>query len=244
MNLKVLCVLPLILAPAFCTAAPAPANGKLFVEYEEYDAVLDCARHGAEIVHARIGHDMANINRKASGAHFYVDPKVDASCEQKSAYYYPKGYHRGHLFGANQAENSLAGYLQTFSMVNILPMTRELNVGAWARTEEIEECLRDRAPIDIWAGPIWDGSHSNMRTVKTHGVKTPSAFWKVIKQGPYQIAWIIPNSKEPHKDTLPSWESTVEEIEKAIGFEINGNLDLYQNKRPDSWYSIKGCDLS
>ncbi|WP_286241184.1 DNA/RNA non-specific endonuclease [Neptuniibacter halophilus] len=229
------CVLP-------STQAVAATDNYIHRKYEAFELVVDCEKRGAALFKATIGKDTGNQNRDI--ASFEKDPSIPTDCQQTQVGYYGHGYHRGHLLGANSAENTKSAYLETFYMTNVLPMTRELNVGAWHYSDKIIECLRDRGrPLTVLGGPIWNGPHSSSFTVASHGVSVPSAFWKVIKQGENQIAWIMPNSRAAVTDTLPQWESTVEEIEAAIGFEVPEELDPYRNYRPDSWYNTRGCDL-
>ena len=218
-------------------------NAYIQKSYEAYQVVINCHTKSPELVMAVIGKDRGNIDR--DNAKFYIDKSIPSECQQNSTSYYPPGLDRSHIFGANEAENSLNAYKETFSMINIIPMTKELNRGAWYQTEAITECLRDASvPVVMFAGVIWNGAHASQRTLAGHGIAKPSAVWKVLKQGPYQIAWIIPNSKEATRGTLRNWEVTVDEIQALTHFEIPADLDLFQNVRPNSWYNIDGCDLS
>lgn len=211
-------------------------------QYESFEVVLNCEKRGLQLYKAVVSKDTGN--RRREDAQFAFDNSVPPECQQRSTDVYGHGYHRGHLQGANTSENTMSAYKETYYMTNVLPMTKQLNTGAWHYTDMIIECLRDQGrSLIVLGGPIWQGPHSDSFTYRKHGTQVPSAFWKVIKQGEKQIAWIIPNSKAPTHHTLPKWESTVEEIEKTIGMELPADLEPYRNYRPDSWYNTKNCDL-
>jgi endonuclease G len=210
--------------------------------YESFEVVINCKEKGLQFYKANVGKDTGNKERKQGK--FQIDPSVPKECQQTSARTYGYGYHRGHLQGANTSENSLNAYKETFFMTNVLPMTKELNTGAWHYSDEIIECLRDQGqPLVVYGGAIWDGAHSNDFTLNTHGIRVPSGFWKVIKKGSQQIAWIMPNSKAAIKDTLKNWEVTVSEIQNIIGFDIPEDLNLDVNYRTTNWYKTSRCDL-
>lgn len=248
MNLKykaqVLIVLT-VLAVSSAESSTIPTNlDRYFLKkYDGFEVVLNCEKHGLEMLITLVGKDTGNRQRK--GIEFKLDPTVPADCQQTSTNYYPKGYHRGHILGANTNENSLKGYLDTFFMTNILPQRKELNTGAWDESDVIIECLRERGqPLEVYMGTIWDGPHARNTTLATHGTPIPDSFWKVIKQGSNQIAWIMPNARNATRFTLRNWESTVEEIQNRIGYDIPGDLDSSRNYRPDSWYNTENCHRS
>lgn len=238
-------------ALAFCVPQSVIANTegktdpKQFVskKYESFEVVLNCDKRGLEFYIATVAEDKGNQRRE--DADFALDPSVPSDCQPSSTRTFGPGFHRGHMQGANTSENSKKAYSETFYMTNVLPMRKELNMGAWHYTDQIIECLRDKGqPLTVMAGTIWQGPHSSNFTVRMHGTPVPSAFWKIIKQGEKQVAWIIPNSKTAVKQTLPKWESTVEEIQELIGYQLPIDVEPYRNYRPDSWYNTQGCDLS
>ena len=241
MNTRVL-IIGAVLFTSIAPTAQAVSGDFIHRKYESFEVVMNCEKRAVELYKAVVSSDTGN--RRREEGKFQLDPSVPSECQQRSTGYYGPGYHRGHLQGANTSENTLSAYQETFFMTNVLPMTKELNVGAWHYSDQIIECLRDQGQsLIVMGGPIWDGPHSSNMTMAKHGTPIPSSLWKVIKRGEQQIAWIMPNSKASVHSTLPKWESTVEEIEKATGMELPVDLDLYRNYRPDSWYNTSGCDL-
>ncbi|SIR02545.1 DNA/RNA non-specific endonuclease [Marinobacterium stanieri] len=236
--------LSLALVSTAANAVLVEKNGdRLYLQYDGFDVIQNCVTNAPDIVMTVIGKDVGNLDR--SQADFFLDAGVPPNCQQTSDAYYPTGYHRGHLLGANMLDNSLAAFRSSFSMVNILPMRKELNTGAWYETELMTECIRETGPfVQIFAGPIWGGPHKNGRTAKDHNINVPSSYWKVMVQGEYQIAWIIPNSKAASRESLPSWEVTIDEVQQAAGFTLPIDLDLNRNYRPDTWYDTTMCERS
>ena len=127
-------------------------------------------------------------------------------------------------------------------MLNILPQAANMNRGAWLQTEEIVECYRDIEPLVIWGGVIWGDNAEDDHFVKSHGVKTPDAFWKVIVRGDRGIAWNIPNTPDAKRRNLDRYLVSIEEIEALSG--LNFDIPEYQKSKrhSGSWSIPKGCD--
>lgn len=229
------------LALAAVTLSVTPivsANTAAYYEqtFEGYRVVLNCKTNGAEFAQATLQPATPNRQRESVSG-FSIDESAPADCRQVSTDAYPPGYHRGQLIDPRFLGQTQASYSEAFSMTNVLPMTKELNIGAWHESNRIIECLRDKAPITIFSGPIWDGAHRSTSTMAKHGVPVPSGYWRILKQGAYQIGWIFPNSKIATRDTLRNWEASVEEIETALLYRVPSDLEPYVNYRPDEWYN-------
>lgn len=226
-----------VLAYSTLTAGAAPSldEGAEVRQYTDYRIVVDCNNNGAAIAEARIG---GTQSWKWAGAQpeFQVDTEAQSFCRQTSAAEYAPGLHRAALIDPYLVGSSEKAYKEAFSMSNILPMTKEASIGAWHSSNRIIHCLRQKEVLTLYTGPIWSGPHASTITRMSHNIQVPSAFWRVIKQGPYQIAWIIPNSKVATRDKLQSYEATVGEIEMITGLSIPADLERDYNYRPDEWY--------
>lgn len=135
---------------------------------------------------------------------------------------------------------------QSNYITNILPQVANMNRGAWLRTEEIVECYRDIDELLVIGGVIWGNNKHDDYFVKSHGVATPDAFWKVIIRGAGQneraIAWIMPNSPEATKKNLDRYLVTVDDIERVTGEKI-AVADYAKHDKPrHSWMIPRGCD--
>jgi len=215
------------------------------LDYEDFTVWLDCARRGAVKFQYNAQRDRGNFKRHSS---FFLDPKVPKNCQQKkSSTYKAKGqkYDRGHLVPANHLDYSKSAIKATNTMTNILPQAANMNRGAWLLTEEIIECYRDIDELLVIGGVIWGNDFSDDYFVKSHGVRTPDAFWKVIIRGTKSdqqaIAWIVPNSQDAKRKKLDNYLVSVGEIEKITGEKIPV-ADYAKDKLKSSWVIPKGCN--
>ncbi|WP_027859752.1 DNA/RNA non-specific endonuclease [Marinobacterium jannaschii] len=215
----------LITAAVIAALAPMTAAAQsMTLDYSAggglYMIQMDCERHAANFFVVRVTADRGNhprLNR------FFKDSKA-SWCQQKSTASYKSKhsvaagvkYHRGHLIAANTVDNSPERVANSFFMTNVLPMTVQLNTGAWKRAEQMVECLRENEPVTVMGGPLWGGPHKNDYFVKSHGIETPSYFWRVTLTNRYAIGWIMPNSVEAKARMLPQYRVDLEEISKRI----------------------------
>ena len=147
---------------------------------------------------------------------FTLDPKLNLKCQQFSTEAYAtvhEGFDRGHLatsfhMNANQKLRIRANY-----MTNIVPQARSLNEGLWKDIEMLTECLRPDGVV-VYGGVIYSDA-SNDYFLKTHGIKTPELFWKVLVSKGNAIAWLFPNSNDL-KPSVDDYLVSVLDIEKKI----------------------------
>ncbi|MGJ0492818.1 DNA/RNA non-specific endonuclease [Methylobacter sp.] len=219
------------------------SDSLLQLDYEGFTVWLDCARRGAVKFRYNAQHDTGSAKRYDQ---FFLDPKVPAACQQTSAKAYGRSYDRGHLLPANHLDHSETAIRQSNTMTNILPQAANMNRGAWLLTEEIIECYRDIDELLVIGGVIWGDNPSDDFFVKSHGVKTPDAFWKVIIRGMGQderaIAWIVPNSPEATKRNLDRYLVSVDELERVTGEKIPVSDYAKHDKPAVSWLIPKGCN--
>lgn len=230
------------------TATLAPINTAsaeiLRRDYQGFTLWIDCDRRGVVRYQYNVQRDTGNNARSNS---FYLDPKIPKRCQQKStATYKAKGqrYHRGHQVTANHLDYSPIAIRQTNFMVNILPQAANMNTGAWKRTEEIIECHRDRYELLVVGGVIWGNDRSNDHFVRSHGVATPDAYWKVVIKWNGVIAWIVPNTQQATKKRLDKYLVSIAELEKRARASIPVPADLKHSRPARSWGIPKGCDFS
>jgi endonuclease G len=221
----------------------AKSNDLLQLDYEGFTVWLDCARRGAVKFRYNAQHDAGSAKRYDQ---FFLDPKVPAACQQTNTQAYGHNYDRGHLVPANHLDASESAIKATNTLTNILPQAANMNRGAWLLTEEIVECYRDIDELLVIGGVIWGDNPSDDFFVKSHGVKTPDAFWKVIIRGTGQderaIAWIVPNSPEATKKNLDRYLVSVDELERVTGEKIPVADYAKHDKPAVSWLIPKGCN--
>ena len=218
-------------------------NNTIKVDYEGFSVWLDCQRHGAIKFQYNAQHDTGHFPRANK---FSLDAQVTKNCQQMSTHAYGHHYDRGHLVPANHLDSSASAIKATNNMTNILPQAANMNRGAWLVTEEITECYRDISELLIIGGVIWGNNPKDDFFVKSHGITTPDAFWKVIVRGSGQdeqaIAWIVPNSNEATRDQLDNYLVTVREIEALTGEKIPVADYIKEIKTSTSWLIPIGCN--
>ena len=198
-----------------------PPEKLMRLDYEGFTVWLDCEKRGAVKFQYNAQHDNGSLPREEK---FALDPNVPAQCQQTTANAYGHNYDRGHLVPANHLDYSAAAIKATNNMTNILPQAENMNRGAWLETEEIVECYRDISELLVIGGVIWGNNPTDDYFVKSHGVKTPDAYWKVVIRGSGQneqaIAWIVPNSKKAIRKNVNQYLVTVHDIERITGEKI------------------------
>ena len=132
---------------------------------------------------------------------------------------------------------------QSNYMTNVLPQAANMNRGVWLRTEQIVECFRDIYELLVIGGVVWGNNPSDDFFIRSHGLATPDAFWKVVVRGNGDaIAWIVPNSQKTTRVRLDSYLVTVRAIEDMIGERFPVNEDSRYQKRDTSWMIPRGCN--
>lgn len=191
----------------------------LKIDYEGFTVWEDCDRRGAIRFEYKTGKDAGSQPRLEN---FTFDRKVPKTCQQISTNSYGHGYDRGHLVPANHLDYSYEAIKQTNNITNILPQTATMNRGAWLATEEVIECYRDEVGLNVIGGVIWGNNPNDDFFLRSHGVKTPDAFWKVVTREDTgkTIAWIVPNTNDAARARLDSYTVSVSQIEKITGENI------------------------
>jgi endonuclease G len=235
-------------APALApptSAVAANDNGVMKLDYDGFTVWLNCKERAAIKFRYNASRDVGSQKRYDK---FMLDPNVPASCQQYSSKAYGNGYDRGHQVPANHLDASAIAIKQSNYMTNILPQTSQMNRGAWLLTEEIIECYRDISELHVLGGVIWGNDTSNDLFVKSHGVRTPDYFYKVIIRGTGAdergIAWIVPNTVDATKKRLDDYLISIEELEKMTG-ETFPIADYAKHDKPSSsWLIPHGCNKS
>jgi endonuclease G len=214
----------------------------LKLDYQGFTLWLDCKKRGAVKFKYKVQHDIGN---KPGANDFKLDPSVPKECQQTSIAAYGHGYDRGRLVPSNHLDYSPEAMKQSNYMTNILPQTLQMIQGAWLLTEEIIECFRDIDELLVIGGVIWGDNPADDYFVKSHGVKTPDAFWKVVIRGTGQheqaIAWVVPNSKNATQNNLDDYLVSLGELEIITGEKIPVANYLKNDKPSASWIIPAGC---
>ena len=215
-------------APMASTQELRAPGGEAFLEinYEGFTVWIDCERRSAVTFHYVADVDTGNEPRHSS---YDIDPNVDRDCQTFSTDTFqsvlPEGapsYDVGHQAPANHFDGSAEAIRETNFWTNLLPQTASMNRGAWLETEFIIECLRDETPVEVWGGPVWAGHAPDEYFRESHGMETPSAYWKIaIRTDTREAqAWLIPNGPAPAR-SLDQWLQPVSTIEALTRLEFD-----------------------
>ena len=129
---------------------------QLSIDYGGYKLLYDCDLKSAIRFEYKLGTDTGNFIRPAT---FNLDPNLSKNCgQQLSTNSYASvvsGWDRGHLVASNHMDYDTAYLLCANYMTNIVPQLSSFNQGLWKETENITECYRDLAPVQVIGGVIY-----------------------------------------------------------------------------------------
>jgi endonuclease G len=221
----------------------------LALDYGGFKLLYDCDLKSAIRFEYKLGTDTGNFSRPST---FNFDPNLSNNCAQQlSTNSYASvvsGWDRGHLVASNHMDDDAAYLLSANYMTNIVPQLSSFNQGLWKETENITECYRDLAPIQVIGGVIYSDAINDF-FVSSHGIKTPDYFWKTLitTDSNNQIAtisWLFPNQSA--LANLNSYIVSIDELERRVGSDLVG-LDLgsaiKMQKASKSWELPKNCLL-
>jgi endonuclease G len=228
----------------------AMSSGKLqSIDYGGFSLLYDCDARSAIRFKYRLGKDASDLARPAN---YTFDPTLPKDCgQQTSTNSYASvvsGWERGHLVASNHMDFDANYLLRANYMANIVPQLASVNRGVWKETENITECYRELAPINVSGGVVYDDTNNDFFVV-SHGIKSPDFFWKTLTTtdagGNLQtISWLIPNREG--LGGLDSYIVTVDQIEKLIGTDLIGSKienELKYLKPAKSWALPKSCQI-
>lgn len=228
--------------------SPVPSPGQITLLREGFTLTYDCAKRTALRYEYRLTADMGNVKRPKG---FELDPDLPDGCAgQLSAKGYGAvpGWDRGHLVPSNQMDHSELAIRQAHYMSNIVPQAARFNQGIWVQTEEVSECYRDLAPVQVHGGVVY-GDTENDFFLESHGIRTPDAFWKTVlttgADGQAQaISWYIPNQAK--LEPLDRYIRSIAELEALLGADsiaIEASDEVKAQKPARTWPRPPNCDL-
>ena len=224
-------------------------SNQLSLDYGGFKLLYDCDLKSAIRFEYKLGTDTGNFIRPAT---FNLDPNLLKNCgQQLTTNSYASviaGWDRGHLVASNRMDYDVAYLLSANYMTNIVPQLASFNQCLWKETENITECYRDLAPIQVIGGIIFSDA-SNDFFIASHGIKSPDFFWKTLittnsSNQTATISWLFPNQNG--LADLNSYIVSIEELERRVGSDLIG-LDLASaikmQKASKSWELPKNCLL-
>lgn len=151
---------------------------------------------------------------------FTADPSLAKSLAVLTEDYAGSGYDRGHMCPAGDNHYDADAMDECFYMTNICPQDHKLNAGAWNNLEmACRRWARRYGRVYVACGPIVD--ESNPKTIgRSHQVRVPAAFFKVIlimdAPAPIAIGYVFENSSSDH----PYRACSVDEIEAITNIDF------------------------
>ncbi|MBI3260242.1 MAG: DNA/RNA non-specific endonuclease [Ignavibacteriae bacterium] len=145
----------------------------------------------------------------------------------KHSDYTNSGYDRGHLVSSEQRTDNDIDNKSTFILTNIIPQTPDLNRGVWYDMEDwcLKMCKDSLKELFICAGGIYrSGKRINQLIAipdscfKIVVVLEPGQKLANINNNTRIEAVIMPNTNGIRKDKWQQYKCTVNDIEKATGY--------------------------
>lgn len=239
-------------APANGPNGPASTDWIVRLDYGGYQLTYDCTTHTALQYSYTLGFDNGTVARPSN---FTLDPTLPAGCGQQTtansyaAAIHP-GYDRGHLVSSNHMDYDADLIKRANYMTNIVPQVATFNRGIWLDAENVAECYRDIAPVQVYGGVVYS-DESNDWFFVSHGIRTPEYFWKVIVTtdpatgAAKAIAWYIPNVEG--LTSLDPYLVSITELERLVGSSLVGitaPASVKAMKPGTSWPLPAGCNYT
>ena len=203
---------------------PSNANKKnlnnLLIVKEEYFLSYNCSRGIANWVGWQtIKEDLGDLSRSDD---FREDNTLPKNCYKvDESDYRGSGYDRGHLFPSGDRTKSLQANSSTFLMSNMVPQHPSNNREVWRELEEhSRDLVEEGLTLYSFAGGI-----GQIKTINDGKITVPEYVWKVVlienRSGEVDaIAVIMPNNKSVRKTDWEDYITTVDEVEKATGYDF------------------------
>ncbi len=214
------------------------------IDYAQFSIWMNCERRAPVMFFMALDKDNGD---KPQLSQFYLDENIELTCQQSATTPYTAErlkvkYDRGHLVTPNAMDDNELSMREAFYMTNVVPQVAEFNTGAWALTEDIQECLRDEAPTAVLGGLKYDNTY-NDHFVDSHGIPTPDYFWKIIVSGDTSYVWYFPNSREATKKNIDKYLISISDLEKKINYKIPIEIRDRDSKARKSYRVTRRCDL-
>lgn len=164
-----------------------------------YNPVKNCP---ALVVWSLSVTDLGRYRRPASQSFL-----IDNDCPRpraKSSDYVHTGYQRGHLCPSADRSADIQLMRATFVMSNVAPMCPDLNMQAFAQSEDLSRSLARRGHRCLMvAGAIFGGD--SLRQLGESTVTIPDSFFRacIVPDAPsMNIYWLFPNSSHAKRECI------------------------------------------
>lgn len=218
------------------------------LKYDHWEIKYNCEKRGYESFHYVTVPDSGSLDRYEP---FHDENKLPKRCRQWSVQPYRAPaksntkYHRGHGVHQNLWDHNLELMRDSNSMANVVPQAALLNTrGVWRQTEILTECWREKGIVEVWGGVIWGEGKANDYFLRSHGVVTPDALWKIIRFPTGEVnAWLMPNDNSPTAIKMDTYLVSPATITKYTGLSFNIPRNEYSQKDSRSVTKPSNCSL-
>jgi len=157
---------------------------------------------------------------------FRPDPDLEPGQRAELADYKNSGYDRGHMAPAADMRWDARAMSESFLLSNMAPQVGiGFNRGIWAVLEgKIRDWTIARGELYLVTGPIF--APGGDKRIGKNKVSVPTHFYQVVFD-PVRveaIAFILPN-KKLKADTLSTYITSVDEVEKETGLDFHSELE-------------------
>ena len=215
------------------------------IDYSGFTLWMDCSKKAAFKFEYTLDHDISNLDDTS------YDNSLDddyRECQQTANSIYQSNsgikYDSAQLVPAKHMNDDISSMENTYYMTNILPQVPEMYRGAWQETEAIAACYGKDDIVTVYGGILWELSNIDESFKVSHGINTPSHFWKMLIYQGKVLAWIIPNTQDANSLALEKYvtqPSTLLDLLEKINVDME---DTYISTLEESntWSDIYPCN--
>ncbi|CAL8137499.1 unnamed protein product [Orchesella dallaii] len=149
---------------------------------EKYGVLYDESMHTPIVCIEHLTATNLQKNFRADDARFYQDGLLEKNVCPKGFPSMKPPMHAGHLAARANHTNSEEAFLETFSMVNVVPMDSHVNISVWAQIENhSRRLLSNWHDVIVFSGPIYDFG-SSIPQINPVGlpIYAPTEFFKLL----------------------------------------------------------------
>ena len=205
---------------------------------------MDCSKKAAFKFEYTLDHDVSDFNNPSDNHSLDDDYR---ECQQTSAsdYQISSGikYDSAQLVPTEHMNDDTSSMNNTYYMTNILPQVPDMHRGAWQETEDIAACYGKDDIVTVYGGALWKLANIDESFKLSHGIDTPSHFWKMLIYQGKVLAWIIPNTRDANSLALARYvtqPSTILDILEKINVDIDYNY-ISTLETSNTWSDISLC---
>lgn len=173
---------------------------------------------------------------------FRSDPKIASGSAGRNDYR-RSGFDRGHMVPAGDMKLNYQSMSESFFMSNMSPQSPGFNRGIWRRLEElVRSWVRSGRDMLVVTGPILEDGLPRVNNL----VSIPKYHYKIVfdhknPKAQKMIAFLFPN--EYSKDSIKSFATTVDHIEKMTGLNFFRNLSVKLQNKLESKIDLREWDF-